>query len=136
MTSKGFLKGGIREVMVKLAMIIMKRMTKAVILIAQPKPTSGISFCTMMGSMTPPKELPPAMIPNANARFLKNLITVSFSIFPRRVRSSPRSPCSDGAHSRVENRARSYAGNETLRENESRLVSNDRDSRLRSDTTY
>lgn len=47
-TSKGFLWGGMRDVMVRSAMIIMKRMRKAAVRIAQGKPTSLIKRWTWM----------------------------------------------------------------------------------------
>ena len=35
-----------------------------------------VKLLTMIGKMTPPSELPEAMIPNAKARFLKNHVVI------------------------------------------------------------
>ena len=51
-------------------------MRKADALMAQPKPLLTMIRSTIMGKMTPPSELPAAMIPSAKARFLKNQVVV------------------------------------------------------------
>lgn len=48
------------------------RIMNAQILMVQGKPTLGINLWTMMGKMTPPRELPLAAMPKESARFLKN----------------------------------------------------------------
>jgi len=62
------------DLTVKLAITSMPRIMKAAALIVHGNPILGMSFETMMGYMTPPKEDPEAMIPKAAARFLKNQV--------------------------------------------------------------
>ncbi len=67
-------EGGMRERSVKIATMQLNRMRKAQVRIAQPNPVSRIICETMIGKMTPPRELPAAMIPIAIPRFLKNQV--------------------------------------------------------------
>ena len=73
----GIGRGGMRLTIVRLAMTIRPKIRNAQIRIVDPKPTSGISFSTMMGKMTPPSDEPEAVIPKARARRLKNQVTTA-----------------------------------------------------------
>ena len=59
---------------VRLAMISIPRIENAAVLMVHGNPISGISLDTMMGKITPPREDPEAIIPNAVARLLKNQV--------------------------------------------------------------
>ena len=47
-------------------------LTNAMMRTAHPKPTTGMSFSSMIGKMTPPLALPPVASPMASARLLRN----------------------------------------------------------------
>jgi hypothetical protein len=72
MTSTGLGLGVNRDLTVKFAMTSIPRITKEATLIVQGNPIRGMSFETMIGKITPPREEPDAWIPKAAARFLKN----------------------------------------------------------------
>lgn len=59
---------------VRLEMMSIPRIMNAAALIVHGNPILGISFDTMMGKITPPREDPEAIIPNAVARLLKNQV--------------------------------------------------------------
>ena len=61
---------------VTLAMRSIPRIMNAAALIVHGNPISGISFDTMMGKITPPRDDPEAIIPKAVARLLKNQVLV------------------------------------------------------------
>ena len=55
-----------------MAKIIMAKTRKAQILMVQAKPTWGIRCWTISGKMTPPREEPATVSPEAMARLLRN----------------------------------------------------------------
>ena len=55
---------------------IRPRIIKAQMRMVQPKPTWGISFLTIIGKMTPPREEPATARPSAAPRFLRNQVLV------------------------------------------------------------
>lgn len=59
---------------VRFAMINIPRIMNAAALIVHGNPISGISFDTIIGKITPPKDDPEVMMPKAVARFLKNQV--------------------------------------------------------------
>jgi hypothetical protein len=59
---------------VKLAKMSNAKIKNAQIRIVQPKPTCPISWVTMQGKMTPPREEPPATRPIAIPRFFRNQV--------------------------------------------------------------
>jgi hypothetical protein len=71
-TSTGLGLGVKRVLTVKFAMTSIPRIKKAAALIVHGYPIWGMSFETMIGKITPPREEPDAMMPKAAARFLKN----------------------------------------------------------------
>lgn len=77
--SNGLGRCGNLDLRVKFAIISMKRIRKAQILIAHENPTSGISRVTMMGKMTPPRLDPAAVTPRAKARRLANHVLTEFT---------------------------------------------------------
>ena len=60
------------DLTVRFAIISRPNIIKAHARIVHGKPIFGISLATIMGNITPPREDPEAIIPNAAARFLKN----------------------------------------------------------------
>lgn len=74
MAVKGALVGGIRHLIVKLAIEAKTSTKRAQVRIAHPKPICSISFRTMIGKITPPKLDPHAAILNATARFFMNQV--------------------------------------------------------------
>lgn len=72
MISNGRFVGGTRDRMVALATQSRAKMRNAQILIAQPNPTSGIKWMSMIGKMTPPSEDPETTRPIAAPRLAKN----------------------------------------------------------------
>jgi hypothetical protein len=70
--------GASLDLTVKLAMMSIPKSMNAAALIVHGNPILGISFVTIIGMTTPPKEDPEAMMPNAVARFLKNQVPMEF----------------------------------------------------------
>ena len=64
--------GGVREVIVRFAMIKRKRIRKAQMRMAHGNPSCVMSAGSMIGYMTPPREEPATAIPSARARRRKN----------------------------------------------------------------
>ena len=74
MAVNGALVGGMRHLIVKLAIEPRTSTKKAQVRIAHPKPICSMSFRTMIGKMTPPKLDPHAAMLNATARFFMNQV--------------------------------------------------------------
>lgn len=70
MITSGLGFGVRRDLTVKLAMTSIPKIRKATALIVQGNPICGMSFETIIGNMTPPREDPDAITPKAVALFL------------------------------------------------------------------
>ena len=64
------------DLIVRFAIMSIPRIKNAAARMVQGNPIRGMSFETMIGYITPPKEEPDAITPNAVARFLKNQVPI------------------------------------------------------------